>query len=222
MTQHTWTDLLSEHDKRVIEAAGYAESGASSWKSRGLGNSPLVLVVDMQRKNAGEDVPILEAIEQHRTAMGELAWNAVQEIEPFLAYVREHKVPIIYTRSIPESYDDPHHEDLQIVDPLAPTDDVVLDKVAASAFHGTNLVSHLVRRGVDTLVLVGATTSGCIRATAVDATSNGYRVVVPQECVFDRIQASHKIGLLDMWMKYAEVLERSAVESYLATAGTDQ
>lgn len=217
MTRQTWADLLTERDERIIEAAGYAEGGADSWESRGLGDSPVVLVVDMQRKNAGDDVPILEAIEQYRTAMGEVAWDTAREIESFLEHARANDVPVIYTRSIPASYDGPTHEALDIVEPLAPQEgDPVIDKAAASPFSGTNIVSHLVRRKADTLVLVGATTSGCIRATAVDATANGYNVVVPQECVFDRIQVSHEIGLLDLWMKYAEVVELSEAETYLA------
>jgi hypothetical protein len=64
MTTHIWEDLLSERDRQVIEKAGYSEAGASSWDSRGAGTSPAVLVIDMQRLVVGEDVPVLEAIEE--------------------------------------------------------------------------------------------------------------------------------------------------------------
>jgi len=221
MTEHIWDDLLTEQDRQVIVEGGYDQRGANTWDSRGLGENPLVLVIDMQRLIVGENVPILESIrEGSSSSMGEIAWNAIEDIEPFLETARAHGVPVAYTRVIPSSYDDPDHEDLAIVDPIAPQDgDLVVDKSYASAFYGTDLLSRLIRRQVDTLVVVGNSTSGCVRATTVDGQSHGFSVVLPQECIFDRIEASHKIGLLDMWMKYAEVLERDAVEEYLASVG---
>lgn len=220
MTDRVWEDLLSEQDKRVIEKAGYDDDGASSWESRGTGSNPMVLVIDVQQLIVGEDVPILEAVEEHRTAMGEIAWEAVDRIEEFLAFARENDIPVGYTRVIPSSYDDPEHEDLQIVDPVAPEPgETVIDKSYASAFYGTDLLARLNRNDVDTLVVVGNSTSGCVRATTVDAQQHGFDVVLPQECIFDRIEASHKIGLLDMWMKYAEVLETDEVEEYLREMG---
>lgn len=221
MTKRIWEDLLSEQDKQVITKAGYDKEGASSWESRGLGESPMVLVIDMQRLVVGENVPILEAVEEYRTAMGSIAWDAIEQMEPFLDYVRERDIPVTYTRVVPSSYDDPEHPDLAIVDPVAPEEgDTVIDKSYASAFYGTDLLSRLIRRGTDTLVIVGNSTSGCVRATTVDAQSNGMKVLLPQECIFDRIEASHKIGLLDLWMKYAEVLEVDEVKQYLERMGT--
>jgi nicotinamidase-related amidase len=220
MTERIWEDLLSEQDEQVITKAGYDKEGASSWESRGLGKNPMVLVIDMQQLIVGDDEPILDAVEQYRTAMGEIAWRAIDHMEPFLEFVREHDIPITYTRVVPSSYDDPEHPDLAIVDPVAPEEgDTVIDKSYASAFYGTDLVSRLIRADVDTVVIVGNSTSGCVRATAVDAQSNGFNVVLPQECIFDRIEASHKIGLLDLWMKYAEVLEVEEVKSYLDEMG---
>lgn len=216
MTNPEWEDLLTARDEAVITAAGYDSSGASSWESRGLGSNPMVLVIDMQELVIGPDVPILEAIETHRTAMGEIAWVAIEEIAPFLATARELSVPITYTRVVPAGYDDPAHDDLAIVDAVAPgADEPVLDKSYASAFYGTDLLSRLVRGGHDSVIIVGNSTSGCVRATAIDAKQNGLSVVLPQECLFDRIEASHKIALLDLWMKYAEVRERAEVEDWL-------
>ncbi|WP_049901344.1 isochorismatase family protein [Halococcus agarilyticus] len=216
MTEHIWDDLLTERDRRVIEKAGYDEAGASSWDSRGLGTDPLVLVIDVQRLVVGEDEPILDAIEEYRTAMGEIAWNAIGEIEPFLDFARENDLPVAYTRVVPSSYDDPDHEDLDIVEPVAPEPgETVIDKTYASAFYGTDLLSRLVRGGHDSVIIVGNSTSGCVRATSIDAQQNGFDVILPQECLFDRIEASHKVALLDLWMKYAEVLERDEVETYV-------
>ena len=216
MTEHIWDDLLTERDRQVIEKAGYDETGASSWDSRGLGTDPLVLVIDVQRLVVGKDEPILDAIEEYRTAMGEVAWDAIEEIEPFLEFAREHGLPVAYTRVVPTSYDDPDHEDLDIVEPVAPEPgETVIDKSYASAFYGTDLLSQLVRGGHDSVIIVGNSTSGCVRATSIDAQQNGFDVILPQECLFDRIEASHKIALLDLWMKYAEVLEREEIEAYV-------
>ncbi|GGL67518.1 isochorismatase family protein [Halocalculus aciditolerans] len=216
MTERIWEDLLTERDKQVISKAGYDEEGASSWESRGLGENPAVLVIDMQELIVGDDEPILDAVEKHRTAMGEIAWDAIDYIEPFLDFARDHDVPVIYTRVVPSSYDDPDHDDLRIVDPVAPADgETVIDKSYASAFYGTDLLSRLVRGGHDSVIVVGNSTSGCVRATAIDAKQNGFDVLLPQECIFDRIEASHKIGLMDLWMKYAEVLETEEVEAYV-------
>ena len=216
MTEHIWDDLLTERDRQVIEKAGYDETGASSWDSRGLGTDPLVLVIDVQRLVVGEDEPILDAIEEYRTAMGEVAWDAIEEIEPFLEFAREHGLPVAYTRVVPTSYDDPDHEDLDIVESVAPEPgETVIDKSYASAFYGTDLLSQLVRGGHDSVIIVGNSMSGCVRATSIDAQQNGFDVILPQECLFDRIEASHKIALLDLWMKYAEVLEREEIEAYV-------
>lgn len=208
MTRYVWDDLLSERDKDVIKAAGYEERGASSWESRGEGDSPALLVIDMQRLTVGNDVPILDAIEESRIAMGEVAWDALEHITSVLSFARDRETPVIYTRVVPQSYDDPSHPDLSIVDEVAPRpEDDIVDKNYASAFYGTDLLTILVSQGIDSLVVVGNTTSGCLRATVVDAQQHGFNVILPQECTFDRIEASHKIGLLDMWMKYANVVE---------------
>lgn len=210
-----WDDILSEQDRAVIVEAGYSSRGAASWESRGLGTRPVVLVIDMQNLTCGRNVPILEAIKEYRTAMGEIAWRAIGYIGPFLETARRSGVPIIYTRVIPRNFG-PDSEAVQVVAPLAPQEgDLVIDKNYASAFYGTALLRNLVQRGADTVIIVGNTTSGCVRATAIDAQENGFSVVIPEECVFDRIQASHKASLLDLWMKYAEVLPVAEVTKYL-------
>src|SRR5699024_8255676 len=106
-----------------------------------------------------------DAIEDYRTAMGTVAWDAIEAIEPFLDFAREQGLPVAYTRVVPSSYDDPNHEDLAIVEPIAPEPgDTVIDKSYASAFYGTDLLSRLVRGGHDSVIVVGNSTSGCVRA----------------------------------------------------------
>ncbi|MFQ5858931.1 MAG: isochorismatase family protein [Anaerolineae bacterium] len=213
--RNIWDDILSDQDKAVIEKAGYSQRGAASWESRGLGHQPVVLVIDMQNLTCGPNVPILEAIEHYPSAMGEIAWAAIEHIKPFLTSARQAGVPIIYTRVIPRNYG-PDSVAVQIVETLAPEEgDLVIDKNYASAFYGTALLNQIIRRGVDTVIVVGNSTSGCVRATAIDARQNGFNVVIPEECVFDRIQASHKASLLDLWMKYAQVMPAEQVLDYV-------
>ncbi|MFC7229794.1 isochorismatase family protein [Salinirubellus salinus] len=216
MPERPWDSLLSDRDREVIEAAGYDEAGASNWDTRGVGDRPMLLVVDVQRVTVGADVPITEAVEESRIAMGEVAHRALEHLVPFVEFVREQGIPVAHTRVVPPAYD-PDDPEVQIVDALAPLDDEpVVDKRYASAFFGTDLVSRLVRADVDTLVVVGDTTSGCLRATVVDAQQFGFKVVVPEECVFDRVDLSHRASLLDMWMKYADVRPTSEVRELLA------
>ena len=217
-----WDDLLSEQDRAVIRKAGYAEHGAASWDSRELGGRQALVVIDMQRLLVGEDVPILEAVEQERVAMGEIAWKALDSIKSMLRVSRDAPIPAIFTRVIPKGRN-PDERALQIIDELAPeVEELVIDKRSSSAFFDTQLNDYLHEREVDTVILVGNSTSGCVRATAVDARSHGYGVLIPEECVFDRIQASHKIGLLDLWMKYATVVPLDEALEYVVKANSRQ
>lgn len=95
--------------------------------------------------------------------------------------------------------------------------DVVMNKRMASAFHETHLTSLLTWHGVDTLIVTGVSTSGCVRATVVDSVSHGYRTVVPEECVYDRHESPHFANLYDMGLKYADVLPAGKVIEYLQT-----
>lgn len=208
-------ETLSERDRRIIRESGYDENGASSWDSRSVGDSPAVVVIDMQRFIVGDDEPILDAIEDHQLAIGEDAWDAIDHIEPFLETARSNEVPVLYTRIVPDETD-LSADALEIVDPLAPDEsEPVIEKSYTSSFFGTDLSSRLVRHGVDTVVLVGNVTSGCVRATAIDAVQYGFDVVLPRECVFDRLEMSHRIALLEIWMKYGNVTSQERVESYL-------
>jgi nicotinamidase-related amidase len=103
------------------------------------------------------------------------------------------------------------------IDPrIAPREDEpVLNKLFASAFHGTALSSFLAGEGCDSLIVTGASTSGCIRATAVDALQHGYRPVVPREAVGDRNPAAHEANLYDIDAKYGDVVSVDEVVAHL-------
>ena len=94
----------------------------------------------------------------------------------------------------------------QFVDEISPVDgDVLLPKKHPSAFFGTPLVSHLVDLAVDTLVVTGCTTSGCVRSSVTDAFAYNFKVLVPDDAVYDRSLTSHAVNLWDMNAKYADV-----------------
>lgn len=183
----------------------------------GFGRLPALLVVDFV--NGFTDPEILG---------GGNILDAVAATKPLLAFFREAKLPVVFTRIV---YADdgadagvwcqkvPRLRDLtekahasQVVDALAPAEgELVIRKTQASAFFGTHLAAHFVAKGVDTIVLTGCTTSGCIRASAIDAMSMNYRVTVAKDCVGDRALGPHEANLFDMGQKYADLLAGSEV-----------
>ena len=221
----TWDSFLSDTDRKVIENAGYG-------KARGLGDSPLLTVIDCQYNYIGADEPILDQQDRWPAGGGEGAWAAVRITGNLLTEARESGVPVLYTRNVQKrtmKFDSfagkstwdksatlDNAEGSRIVSEIAPQDgDLVLDKSYASAFFGTPLVTYLVGLGVDTLLICGVSTSGCVRATAVDAVTRGFKVAVVADAVADRIVASHKVALLDMWMKYTDVIDSEAAQTYI-------
>ena len=94
-------------------------------------------------------------------------------------------------------------------------DELLVVKKAASAFFGTSLAAWLVGQQIDTLIVTGATTSGCVRATVVDAVSYGWPTLVPRDCVADRARAPHDANLFDIDQKYADVVNAADVRTYL-------
>jgi len=224
-----WEDLLSETDRKVIENAGYG-------KARGLGDSPLLTVIDCQNNYIGADEPILDQQDRWPAGGGAVAWAAVRVAKTLLDEARGVDVPVLYTRNVQKrtvrfdsfagksTWDKAATldgtEGSQIVTEIAPhDDDLVLDKSYASAFFGTPLLTYLVGLGIDTLVIAGVSTSGCVRATAVDGVTRGFKVAVVADAVADRIVASHKVALLDMWMKYTDVIDSDTALTYLRSVG---
>lgn len=191
----------------------------------GFGSTPAVVVVDMTYAFIDP---------KHILAQGDSGWNAVKHSRALLAEARNRRVPVIYTRPSPrilidpaagtisrkrisavrEVLADPRSND--VVREVAPQEgELLIEKTCASAFFGTDLVKVLNYHHVDTVIVVGAATSGCVRATVVDAASYNYYVIVPVECVADRSELSHKVNLVEMDMKYADVVETEEVLNYL-------
>ena len=158
--------------------------------------------------------------------------TAVQQTVDLLDSARQKDVPVIYTRvlynrngldggifvqKVPILRKMVEGEPLaEIVPELQPeANDVIINKQYASAFFGTSLAAMLTSSGVDTMILTGCSTSGCVRATAVDGMQYGFRVIVPQECVGDRHPQPHEANLFDINSKYGDVVTKQTVMDYL-------
>ena len=102
-----------------------------------------------------------------------------------------------------------------VADSAPQPEDILLPKYHPSAFFGTPLVSYLVDKNVDTLVVTGCTTSGCVRGSVVDGFAYNFRIVVPHDAVYDRSDTSHAVNLFDMSAKYADVMTTSETLSRL-------
>jgi maleamate amidohydrolase len=212
----------------VFDTAGYGVRA-------GFGQKPALLVVDVNYRFCGDrPLPILESIERYRNSCGEEAWAAIPRIQELLAAARSSGTPVMFSTGAPSqnglfgrgrwaSKNNRNAEDLEntdgnrVVAEIAPQPgEIVIEKDKPSVFFGTSLTSFLIDLGVDTLLVCGTTTSGCVRATVVDAFSLNYRVTVVEDATFDRGQASHAINLFDMSQKYADVVPTSEVSAYLA------
>ena len=228
MTERVWDKFLTERDKAVFGAGGF---GARA----GFGKRPALLVIDVNRAFCGErPEPILELIKRWRTSCGEESWVALEYIKRLIEAARAKGLPVLYTTGErrPDNWDagswrwkstrgeEPSRADNdldgnEIVAMIAPAPkDIVIRKQKPSGFFGTNLASYLTLLGCDSVIVVGTTTSGCVRATVVDAFSLNYRVILAEEGCFDRSQASHAVSLCDMHAKYADVVPTAEILSY--------
>lgn len=212
--------MSDEQARQVYGRAGLGQSVT-------LGLRPAVLVVDF---SCGFTDPAC--------TLGSELTKEVEATRRLLDAAREKGLPIVYTTiGFEPSLKDgglwlqkvPALGDLQIgghwveidarLDPR-PDEPVVLKK-GASAFFGTNLASILIAQGVDSVILCGATTSGCIRATAVDLLQYGFPTIVPRECVGDRAQAPHEANLFDIQAKYADVVPLEDALAYVESVGRE-
>ena len=225
-----WDDVLTERDKEVTAASGYG-------KRQGYGSRPVLLVVDVNYAFVGDfPEPILESIRKYSNSCGEEGWEGVYQIQQLLTAARAGGIPVFYSTGMPSSsrldvgrWADKHdhsgedreaqaHVGNDIVQEIAPQEgEVVIRKQKPSAFFGSTLISYLTDLQIDTLLVAGTTTSGCVRATVIDAFSYNLRVSLVEECVFDRMEVSHKINMFDMDLKYADVVSLQDAKDYIAS-----
>jgi len=190
-------------------------------ESVGLGEKPALVVIDL-----------INAFTDPESNLGSDVSNVLNQTERLLTAFRDQDLPRYFTTvAYEESYGDagmfikkvPAMRELElgtervaVDDQVAPIDNerVILKKYA-SAFFGTDLDAELTTHRVDTLVLTGVTTSGCIRATAVDSLQHGYRTIVPADAVGDRAEGPHRANLFDIEAKYGDVVRTDKVVAYL-------
>ncbi len=209
-----WDGIISEADQKAYRAAGFG-------RPSGWGKRPALLIIDVQYRTVGTvPLPFWESIKEFPTSCGDVGWKAVEHIVPLLAEFRRNKWPVLYPHVAPKVANEGGRlaakvpdimtipaKGYEFVAEVAPEPgDVLLPKKHPSAFFATALASHLIDLGADTLVVTGCTTSGCVRASVADAFSYNFRVVVPEECVYDRGQTSHAVNLFDISEKYADVM----------------
>jgi len=220
-----WDDLpISDRDRAL-----FAKGGMGGRLTPG--ERPAVLVVDMNNAFVDDRYPM---------ANEETGRPAARAIARLLEAARRQGVPVFYTTGLitdsqavrgiwKGDYGQVDHpllsrpESNEITREIPPQPgDVVIQKAKPSAFWGTGLIDMLIYHKVDTVIVTGMTTSGCVRATVVDAFSHNLRVLVPEECSADRGELSHKVSLFDMHMKYADVLPLDEVLGYLDSVATKQ
>ena len=187
----------------------------------GMGERPALIIIDL-----------INAFTDPKTDLGSDVEGVLDRTKTLLEVFRERDLPRYFTTiAFEESYGDAGRfiekvpalrelrlgtESVAIDDCIAPIDDErVIVKKYASAFFGTDLETELTTHSVDTLVLAGVTTSGCIRATAVDSLQHGYRTIVPADAVGDRADGPHKANLFDIDAKYGDVVETEGIVELL-------
>ncbi|MEH7238829.1 isochorismatase family protein [Bacillus sp. JJ1562] len=197
-------------------------------KQSGMGKKPAIIVVDF-----------MKGFTNVECALGSNLDDEVKATKELLDIARQNEIPIIFTTVCYE----PHYKDgayfiekvpalkvltqgsvwAEIDERLERREDkeALIVKKFASSFFGTNLASILAYENIDTTIITGCTTSGCVRATAVDALQHGYRVVIPEECVGDRSQNAHEANLYDIQTKYGDVVSVESVKNYLLNVRGD-
>jgi maleamate amidohydrolase len=190
----------------------------------GFGRNPALIIIDL-----------VKAFTDPKRMLGANLDQEIEATKPLLAVAHERSMPVFFSTV---RYDDADLRDAGIwalkqkgvvtlkndtdgwqIDPrldFGPTDSLLFNKYA-SCFFGTDLVPRLNSRGVDTLIMTGCTTSGCVRATAVDAVQNGFRPMVVREAVGDRSKPAHEQSLFDLNAKYADVVSLEETLQYLRT-----
>lgn len=226
-----WDKYLPQRDRDILSAAGYSQP-------MGFGERPALIVVDVNYNFTGDKPEAVEeSIKRWPNSCGEAAWNALPHLNRLLQQCHIREIPVFFatdgfrpdgwnmgswlwkTSRVSEDLSSAKKRNLDGSAIHAALErspsDVVIQKLKPSAFNGTPLRQLLTLLKVDTVIVGGTTTSGCVRATVLDAFSDNMRVIIPEEACFDRIEVSHAISLFDMNAKYADVLMTDEVVAQL-------
>jgi maleamate amidohydrolase len=218
---HCWRDLIPQD---VLDV--YAHYKRDLY----IGPDPALLVIDLyELAYQGGPRPVSEVAKDYPSSCGIHAWNAIEPTKRLLGAARAAGLPIFYTTGDARPASKPSairatnrrrasaDADAMAIRPeFAPQPgDVVITKQRASGFFGTPLSAHLTQLRVDTVIVAGESTSGCVRASTVDGYSHGFHMVMVEECCFDRSEISHKVNLFDLHHKYADVMHVDEVVTHL-------
>ena len=218
---HCWKDVIPEADLKLY----------SGWRRETfVGPRPALLAIDLyDLVYRGGAQPPSEINDRYPNTCGIFAHRAIAPTKRLFAAARQAGLPIFYCTQETRPNNRPSGAvSTRSQRPVPPPDayaiyheftpegsDVVIWKQRASAFQGTPLFSHLSILGVQSLIICGESTSGCVRASAVDAYSSGFHVSVVEECTYDRAELTHKVNLFDLHHKYVDVMHIEEVEAHL-------
>lgn len=232
MTARVWDQFLTESDKAHLATA-------LPKIPYGFGDRAAVLSVDNYRAAIGDrPEPLLGSVKTWPSSTGLAGWKALESVEQLLAAARSTGLPVIHVTGLAAeesgiagwsarrgprgkvsqdtAAEARNRRRYDIVDQAAPLPgEVVLKKTAPSAFFGTPLLAHLVSAGIDTLIVCGEAVSGCVRATVVDGCSNRLHMIVVEDCVYHRHEATRAINLFDMDQKYGDVMSLTDVLAWI-------
>jgi nicotinamidase-related amidase len=219
---HCWKDVVPASDMKLY--APYA-------RKTFVGPDVALLAIDLYNLvyRGGPKSPY-ELEPDFPNSCGIFAHRAIEPTKRLFAAARAAGIPIFYCTSDQRPNNRPagavstrrqqvitaQADDYAIYPDFAPRpEDVVITKQRASMFQGTPIISHLNVLGVRSIIICGESTSGCVRASVVDAYSSGFHVSVVEECVYDRAELTHKVNLFDMHHKYADVMYVDEVVAHL-------
>ena len=216
---HCWKDVVSPEELETYKPYR---------RDLYVGERPALLAIDLYNFVYRGDPTKYphELADEFPNSCGKYAWDAVEPTKKLFAACRAAGMPIIYlsgskrkgrVRSTNRQTGYDAGEEMMDIHPefAVQEGDILIRKERASAFHSTPLVAYLTRLGVSSLIVCGESTSGCVRASVVDAYSYGYHVTVAEECVFDRSLLTHKMNLFDMHHKYADVMVLEDIVQHL-------
>jgi maleamate amidohydrolase len=218
---HCWKDVISPEVLDVY---------ACYKRKTFVGPNAALLAIDLYEVvYRGGAQPPHKLAKTHPNSCGEYAHAAIEPTQRLFAAARAAGLPVFYSTGDTRTESRPNFvtATTRVRPAVDPADyvirpefkpqqgDVVITKQRASVFYGTPLMAHLTQLGIQTLIVCGESTSGCVRATAVDAYSNGFHVVLVEECCFDRSELSHKVNQFDMHHKYTDVMHLNEVIAHL-------
>ncbi len=226
-----WQEIFTGQDREVI---------ARLWKNNGRPfpqEKLAFVVIDTNWRTLGpRDTSILKAMDKNPLACGTEGWKAVRHIQTLISACRHNGVPVIFVTGDAvtrhqqgrSSTKNKERSPLNLAaeempEEIAPLPgELVIRKTRASAFFQTPMDNCLKALRAENLLVAGNSTSGCVRASVVDACSHGYNVFVVEECCYDRLELSHLVSLFDMNAKYADVITMEQAQAGLAALSLEE